>query len=284
MVARASARYRASRLGALVELFGSIRPGYLGAALAYQMMLSLFPLAFLALSLVQLLMGAQAGQRAIGQALGPVVPADSRQPLLAVLDTLRSRAGLFGAASTLGLLWTGSFLFGNLEEAMDRIYGVKVRGFLRQKAMSMAMVVVFLVLVLVASALSTLPTYLASGTAQAMHLLAHGPARVLVHASLGFVATLVLFALVFSVVPNLRLGLGQVWTGALVSTLLLQGAGLGFGVYLRLVKASRYGVFGLLLVLLLWFYYLAEILLLGVALNGLIFHALRRRERAAPPP
>jgi Ribonuclease BN-like family. len=49
-------------------------------------------------------------------------------------------------------------------------------------------------------------------------------------------------------------------------------------VYLRVIRAGRYGVFALILVLLLWFYYLAEIVLLGVALNGTL--ARRARERS----
>lgn len=271
-------RYRSSPLATLAALLGSVRPGYLGAALAYQMVLSLFPLAFVALTAVEIVMGPHAGRRAIAQALGPVVPRDELAPLLQVLGGLRYRAGLVGVASIVGLMWAGSFLFGNLEEAMDRIYGVKPRGFVRQKAMSMGMVVLFLVLVVAASALSTLPTYLAAGSAPLGHLVPIAPRRVLVHAGTGLLATLVLFALVFSVVPNLRLGLGQVWSGALVSTLLLEGAGLAFGVYLRVIRAGRYGVFALILVLLLWFYYLAEILLLGVALNGTL--ARRARERS----
>ena len=84
--------------------------------------------------------------------------------------------------------------------------------------------------------------------------------------------TFLLFWLVYWIVPNRALAPGQVWPGALAATVLFQASTQLFPLYLRHVgQFDRYGAaFGLALLLLTWFYFLAHILLFGAALNAFL--------------
>ncbi len=70
--------------------------------------------------------------------------------------------------------------------------------------------------------------------------------------------------------PNCRLGLRQVWPGAAVAALLFLAITQVFPLYLHyLGRFDRYGaVFALALLLLTWFYFLANSILIGAAINA----------------
>jgi membrane protein len=79
----------------------------------------------------------------------------------------------------------------------------------------------------------------------------------------GVVLTLC-FALLFKWLPNVRLAWGDVLAGALVTTLLFSIGRLLIGFYLaHTATGSMHGAAGSLIILLLWFYYSAQVFLLG---------------------
>jgi membrane protein len=72
------------------------------------------------------------------------------------------------------------------------------------------------------------------------------------------------FAVLFKWLPNAHLAWGDVIAGALVTTLLFSVGRLLIGVYLaHTANASMHGAAGALIILLLWFYYSAQVFLLG---------------------
>ena len=73
-----------------------------------------------------------------------------------------------------------------------------------------------------------------------------------------------LFALIFKVLPDVKIAWRDVWTGALITALLFNLGKLLLGLYLgRSSVTSAYGAAGSLVVVLLWVYYSAQILFFG---------------------
>jgi membrane protein len=78
------------------------------------------------------------------------------------------------------------------------------------------------------------------------------------------VGTTALFALLYRVLPDVRLGWRDVTTGAFVTAVLFTLGQQVIGLYLgQSSMASSYGAAGSVMILLLWVYYSCQILLLG---------------------
>jgi hypothetical protein len=91
--------------------------------------------------------------------------------------------------------------------------------------------------------------------------------------ALGVVAGFLLFLGVYFVVPNRRQDWGKVWPGALLAGLLFEALSLAFPLYLRLTGTSAtYGkTFGLLFLLMVYFYFLGIVTMLGVEVNSILY-------------
>jgi membrane protein len=100
---------------------------------------------------------------------------------------------------------------------------------------------------------------------------------------LGFAITTFLFAMIYKYVPSERFAWGDVWVGALVTTVLFAIGKQIIVVYLgRVAFASAYGAAGSFVVLLLWVYYSAQIFLFGAEFTYVYTHEHGSR-RAKPP-
>jgi len=100
---------------------------------------------------------------------------------------------------------------------------------------------------------------------------------------LGFAFTTVLFALIYKVLPDVKLRWRDVWTEALLTATLFSAGRLLIGLYLgRSSVSSAYGAAGSLAIVLLWVYYSSQILLLGAELAQV--RARRRGQRVPPKP
>ena len=98
--------------------------------------------------------------------------------------------------------------------------------------------------------------------------------------SLGVVT--LLFGVIYRFLPDVRLAWRDVWTGAFVTAILFTIGKQLIGLYLgRSSVASSYGAAGSVVVLLLWVYYSAQIVLLGAELTRVY---AEQREGKAPPP
>jgi membrane protein len=85
--------------------------------------------------------------------------------------------------------------------------------------------------------------------------------------------------MIYKYVPRETIAWGDVWVGGLVTATLFTVGKLVIGIYLgKIAFASAYGVAGSFLVLLLWVYYSAQIVLLGAEFtrNFAYAHGSRR--------
>lgn len=75
-----------------------------------------------------------------------------------------------------------------------------------------------------------------------------------------------LFAMIFKILPDVVITWHDVWIGSFVTALLFTAGKFLLGAYLgRTSLSSAYGAAGSFVIVLLWVYYSAQILLLGAA-------------------
>ena len=156
---------------------------------------------------------------------------------------------------------------------------MSVKAFLLERLISFGLVVAvgFLMLVslLVSAALAALNRYLGGAFPGLTAIWEAG--NVLV--SLGVIT--VLFALVYKVLPDVLLTWRDVWIGALVTAGFFSIGKQLIGLYLGTSSvASAYGAAGSVVVLLIWVYYSAQVVLLGAEFTRFYVE----RFRGAPPP
>ena len=184
---------------------------------------------------------------------------------------------------TLFLGATGAFL--ELQTALNAIWRVKprpdvgVRDFLVQRLISFGLVVgvgfLLLVSLLVSAGLAGLSRYLGQLLPTLTAVWEAG--NVLVSL---FVITL-LFAMVYKILPDVRLRWRDVWVGALVTAGFFSIGKQLIGLYLGTSSvASSYGAAGSVVVLLIWVYYSAQVVLLGAEFTRFYVE----RFRGQPPP
>jgi len=244
----------------------------LGAALAYYTVFSLAPLILLLLAIVGFLFRndpAGAWQKVTEQmsyfldksAIDVVqgIAQKASQPNKGVLATsIGILLALFGASG----------VFGQLQDALNTIWGVKTKpgvgimGFIRSRFLSFAMVagVCFLLLVSLVfeSVLKSFSRYV-----QAMF--PGGIVIALVVYSIFDLAVVVLlFASIFKFLPDVKIQWRDVWIGAVMTAIFFAIGKWALGLYLGSGTASSaYGAASSLITLLLWIYYSSQILLFG---------------------
>jgi membrane protein len=260
----------------------------MGASLAYYTLFSLAPILVVAIAIGGLVFGAEAVRgQIVGQIQG-LVGTEGGRAVQSMLEGA-ARHGNSALATVLGILTfflgaTGAFL--ELQTALDAIWRVKpkeggsfIRVLLMQRVISFGLVVAlgFLLLtsLLVSAALAALHSYL--GTTFTGLVILWEALNVIV--SLGVIT--LLFALIYKVLPDVKLGWREVWVGALVTAGLFTIGKLIIGLYLGTTSiASTYGAAGSVVVVLVWVYYSAQVILLGAEFTRAYVEQFGRR----PPP
>jgi membrane protein len=243
----------------------------LSASLAFYSVFSLAPLLVIAVSIGALIFSEQTVRDQIGaqlEALAGPRAADSLEALL-ITSAAQKRTGIFAAvAGIVVMLFGASGVFGELKDALNTIWGVVVKPgrtlvrLIRDRFLSFSMVLSVGFLLLVSLLLNAILIALS----KYMNWLLPLPA--LVWQTLDFVGSFgvitVLFAMIFKILPNVRIGWGDVWIGAAVTSLLFVLGKFLIGFYLGASSiTSAYGAAASVVIVLLWVYYSACILFFG---------------------
>ncbi len=243
----------------------------MGAALAYYTMFSMAPLLLIVIAVAGLAFGEQAARGEIAAQLSALMGPAGAEAVQSLLTSVRQPAESTAATVLgLGLLLLGATtVFGELQDALDRIWRVPARSrttgwiaLLRARLLSFGMILAIGFLLMVSLVLSATLATLGRWWSPAFGgwlALAEWANAV---ASFALVA--VVFALIYKVMPRVRVQWRDVAIGALVTaTLFTLGKAL-IGVYIgRSGIATAFGAAGSLVVVLVWVYYSAQIFLLG---------------------
>jgi membrane protein len=262
--------------------------GDLAAAVAFNAIVALVPTFLLLAFVIGLFLKIdQVLIAAIYSSLWGLPPGAAQDAFDAVLKA-RQNSGWFGALSLLGFAWVGTSFVSCLARSMNRIYGVQNCGYLCEKQRGFFVIIIFAALFSVTILASTVPTLFAFQDLNvyfAQTLLAEGINQ-LISYLVAIAASLGLFTVVYRIVPNAGQRIADIWPGTLTAALLFVAMAQVFPIYLRSLGGfNRYGaVFGLVSLLLLWFYLLAHLLLFGTFINSSHQRRRRRRRRGATAP
>ncbi|MCW5872963.1 MAG: YihY/virulence factor BrkB family protein, partial [Candidatus Eremiobacteraeota bacterium] len=189
--------------------------------------------------------------------------------------------GLFSA--TLGwlmLLVAAIGLFGSLKDALNTIWELpppEPRGWAAKVQER------FTAFFLIAGLAVLLLFSLASNAILALLPLGHTLLQVVNVGVVLALATL-LFAFIFKYLPDLRIRWSDVWVGALVTTAFSGLGQLLLSLYLsRLATSSTFGAAGSLVILMVWVYYQAQILLFGATFTRVYANRVGSLEGYASP-
>jgi membrane protein len=262
-------------ISAILGKYMRDRGTHLAAMVAYFALLAFVPLLFLALSLIALT-GEQNESSYLIQELQRTFPQSSVERLLSVVGSIRESAGTVGVIGAVGLLWSALGFFSVLESAFNIVYGLPNRSFVHQKLLVLLLTATALVVLFVALVVSSFGVELAKDTTYI------GPVLAYVYAIA--VSTLLVLGFAWSVyriLTNEPLTWRETLPGAVFAALLLQAS---FQILPLFVRATEGLValqaFGGLVLLLVWLYVMANILVMGAEINWWVGRARTRAEEA----
>jgi membrane protein len=255
----------------------------LSAMVAYNLLLSVLPLALLALFIAGRLFSGHSLEDSVVRDLERLFPHQAQATLRQALENVRNSSTKVGIAALVSSLWVSSSFWGSLDTAFCRIYQRRCRSWVEQKRFALAMLAVVLLFMAATVAVPALQSVLATGASNLPFGLdkLHG---LVLGASLG-AAGVVLFGLlclIYRVVPNCPIPWHATWPGALAATIAVGIVDIGFPLYLENVSSVNHvgTTLVFIVIVLVWFYVLAIILLGGAVVNALRLGEGPRRELA----
>jgi membrane protein len=242
----------------------------MGAAIAYYTVFSLAPMLVMVIAVAGLAFGQKAAEGALFGELADLIGPESAAAVQAMLRSAGdTRSGIFATAVGIGtLIIAATAVLGELQSALNVIWkspasgGLGIWHLVKSRLLSLAVILVIGFLLLVSLVISTA----LAAFSDYLDWLLPGLASILriVHLILSFGLTTVLFAMIFKILPDSPVEWKEVWLGAVIAAVLFT-----FGKYLISLyigssnMASTYGAAGALIIVLVWVYYSAQILLLG---------------------
>jgi membrane protein len=241
----------------------------LAAALAYYTAFAIAPLLVIAIAIAGFFLGREAATNQISGQVSGLLGQTAGDAVNGMVQAASNRQGSGIIATIIGiatLLFGASGVFGELQNALNTIWEVApkpnqgIMATIKQRFFSFAMVagVGFLLLVslIVSAALGAIGHFFG------------GDNPTLIWSVINFVVsfgvTTLLFALVFKIVPDVKIQWSDVWIGAAATALLFTIGKAALGWYLgQQSTTSAYGAAGSFVALLLWVYYTAQIVFLG---------------------
>jgi membrane protein len=198
-------------------------------------------------------------------------------------------SGIIGTAVgivTFLLLVTGAIV--ELQDDLNIIWKVKapesygVMSFVKTRLLSMGLVLgigfLLLVSLVIDAGLTALGSYLEAGFSGATVILQ------ILNNIVSFSIAVLLFAMIFKLLPAVRITWGDVWTGSLVTGLLFTVGKFLIGYYLgKSNVASSYGAAASIITILLWIYYSSLILLFGAEFTKAYAESQGSRRGRKPP-
>jgi membrane protein len=245
----------------------------LAAMVAYTLMLSVFPLALVGLFLASRILESEDVQRSVVEDLQRLFPSAAESTLVDGLHRVRQSSTTVGIVAVVAAIWFSSTFWGALDTAFCRIYHRDCRSWVRQKVFALGMLVVVLLFFVASVTIPALQAFVVNGA----HDLPLGlnEVRGLIYGITLAGGILTLFALLCIVywrVPRGPIPWRCIWPGAFGATAAIVIVDYGFPLYLSNVRSLRIGTsFLFVIMVLVWFYVLALIVLAGAVVNELRF-------------
>ncbi len=258
----------------------------LSAMVAYNLILSVLPLALVALFIAGRVLSSEDVEASVLEDLERLFPQAAQSTLLDGLRRVQESSTTVGILAVIAAVWFSSSFWGALDTAFCRIYHRECRSWVRQKLFALGMLVVVLAFFVASVTIPTVQGIVARGSRDLPFGL--GDARTTVYYVTlvgGLVTLFAILCLIYWRVPRGPIPWRCIWPGALGAMVAIGIVDYAFPLYLSNVSQLRIGTsFLFVIIVLVWFYALALILLAGAVVNELRFEAQSERDAARPPP
>jgi membrane protein len=244
------------------EAAGNHDATHMAAGVAYYAILSIFPLLLGLIAVFGFFLSSVDLQGQLLNYVGDNIPG-ATDILKENLGSIIELRGIMGVLSIIGLLWSGSTMFSALGLAINRAWDIsRRRPFFIRKARELGMVFGIGILFLLSLG--------ASAIISIMRGVLHLPAADMIIVNVAswlvaFLLILAVFLLLYKLIPNTRTYWRDTWPGALLAAVLFEIARTLFIFYLANFANYQliYGSIASIIVLLVWIYYSAFIMILG---------------------
>jgi len=261
----------------------------MGAALSYYSVFSLGPLLVIVISIAGLVFGEDAVRGELFGQIDGLMGAEAAKGIQDMLANVsKPSTGLLGTVIGVVILLVGATtVFAELQDALDRIWRAPVRArtsgvwnLLRARLLSFGMIVGVAFLLLVSLVTGALVSALGKwwgGWFGGWEWLLQ-----LINAVVGFAMTTAVFALIYQVMPRVKVAWSDVWVGAAVTAALFTIGRILIGLYIgKTGVASGFGAAGSVAVIFVWVYYSAQVFLVGAEFTWLYAERLGSRRGVA---
>lgn len=247
---------------------------HLAAGVAYYAMFSLFPLLLGLLAISGSVLASEGIERGFIDFVTANLPG-SRDLVAENVSQVIQFRGIFGAVAILGLLWSASAVFGAISRSVDRAWGVRQdRPFYIAKILHIGMALTVGVLFLLSTAATSVIEVFSNRTRD-LAILGQdifpdlGLANLALRA-VPWVITFLIFLFLYRFVPNTKTYWRYIWPGAITAAGLFEVAKSLFVWYLDnlAIYSQVYGSLTSVIMLLLWIYVSALILILGAEISS----------------
>lgn len=243
----------------------------MAAALAYYALFSVSPLLVLTVTLSRWILGSTGVIDALINRLSSFVSPAVADAMRNLVESYMNNAfaSLPAILSVAVMLFGASIVFVQLKTALNQIWELTTKpernviNFLRTQGLAFASVVVLggllMAMILGSAILNSARTSLFGETSFLSRALPY------LSPLISVLVFTVIFALLFKILPDARLAWKDVWLGALVTAVAFTLGESLLGFYLKQNNFSVYGVASSVIVVMVWVYYSAQILLVGAA-------------------
>ena len=243
---------------------------HMAAGVAYYALFSIFPLVIGMITVFSYFLEPEQIQANISGAIGGFLPGSEQfvQDNIEGILNLRSALGLF---SFLGLLWSGSAMMGALDRAINRAWDIhNDRPFYIGKPRHILMVIsvgIMFPISMSSAAIVRTAQELPTLNFPVVGFVIDNVGYIILQ-GMSFVLMLMIFLMMYKMVPNTKTYWRYVWPGALVAAILFETSKNLFILYLEQFASYQnvYGSVAPVIVLLFWAYVSSFIVLMGAEL------------------
>lgn len=247
----------------------------MAASISYYAFLSLFPLLLSLLAIFGLFFPSESILEQLINLVGNFLPG-SRGILENNISEIVRLSGALGVVGVIGLLWSGSGVFSAISQAINRAWDTRYEHpFYIRKPREFLMLFIAGTLVILSIGATALLSQIGK-----IDLPISGIIVNVGTAILALFFSLVVFTLTHKFTPLNGISWRYVWPGAVLSTILFEAAKTLFVFYLNNFNRYDviYGSLASVIILLVWIYFSAFILLLGVEFSSMLFRLKREGE------
>jgi membrane protein len=237
----------------------------LAASIAFNLLLSVFPLIFLALYIADATTGSSVIQQQISRAIGYLLPV-SRQLVSSIITNATASQNAISGVAVVSLVWGGFSFFNSLRISLNTVWGVRHPIHIYKAHSINLVLMICAAMVLIISVLLTawFNTLFEPGTQMAgTELIRRNPGtRILADIPITGLAFLV-FLMLYRFVPAKRPRFKDVWAGALITAIAFEVTKIVFIWYIRNFSPYDmvYGSIGAIIAFVMWSYLSALVFL-----------------------